>query len=175
MLNTWDGRQVVGHGGNTIGQSAYFQMVPDRNVAVALLTNLSGGAKQAETLLRTLLSELADVTMPPSPEPADLDVDLAPLTGEYQRYGVRTVVDTDDDGQLRLTLHNEGPIAAQMGMTEPIVTVLQPSSRDDTMLRFVGQLPNSDGAWTPVTFYGFEQDSRPRFLHIGARVSKRTG
>ena len=174
MLNTWGERQVVGHHGNTLGQSAYFQMVPDRKVAVALLTNLTGGGKQAEHLLRTVLSELADVRMPFGPEPAeDLTVDLEPLVGEYVRYGVRSVVDIDDEGGLRLTVHNEGPIAAQMGMTEPIVTALKPSAQDDTVIRFVGQLPHSDGVWTPATFYGFDQEGHPRFFHIGARVAKR--
>ena len=174
MLNTWDGRLVVGHHGNTLGQSAYFFMVPDRKVAVALLTNLGGGAKQAEELLRTLLSELADVSMPARPEPADLDVDLAPLVGDYTRYGVRTVVDVDDEGGLRLTVHNEGPIAEQMGMTEPIVAALKPNTQEDGMVRFVGQFPHSDGAWTPVTFYGADAAGRPRFVHLGARVAKRT-
>ena len=176
MLNTWEGRQVVGHGGNTIGQSAYFQLVPHRKVGVALLTNLTGGAKQAEDLIRALLAELADVTMPAGPEPVDdLAVEFEPLVGEYVRYGVRSVVDIDDEGGLRLTVHNEGPIAAQLGMSEPIVTALQPSSRDDEMIRFVGQLPHSDGAWTPATFYGFDDEGRPRFIHIGARVAKRAG
>ena len=175
MLNTWDGRLVVGHYGNTVGQSAYLQMVPDRNVAVVLLTNLTGGGKQADDLLRTLLAELADVVVPDRPEPTPgLDVDLEPLVGEYARYGVRSVVDIDD-GKLRLTVRTEGALAKQVGDPEPESALLEPSAVDDSMTRFVGQFPHSDGAWTPVTFYAFDDAGRPTFIHFGARVTKREG
>ena len=173
-LNIWDGRLVAGHGGNTIGQSAYFQTVPDRGVAVALLTNLTGGAKQAEELMRTLLAELADVAMPPPPEPtAGLTIAPEPLLGDYVRYGVTSTVDLDDEGQLQLTMKGEGAIAAQLGLDKPITVALEPYEQGGGLQRFLAQLPHADGAWTPVTFYGADGDDRPRFVHVGARVSKR--
>ena len=173
MLNTWEGGVAVGHYGNTVGQSAYLQTVPDRNVAVALLTNLTGGGKQADELLRTLLAELAGVVVPDRPEPTPgLEVDLEPLVGEYVRYGVRSVVDIHD-GQLRLTVRTEGALAKTIGDDTPEAALLTPSAVDDSMIRLVGQFPHSDGAWTPVTFYGFEDGGRPKFIHFGARVTKR--
>jgi CubicO group peptidase (beta-lactamase class C family) len=39
MVHEWDGRVVLGHTGGTVGQKAFLWMVPDRDVAVALLTN----------------------------------------------------------------------------------------------------------------------------------------
>jgi CubicO group peptidase (beta-lactamase class C family) len=173
MLKHLDGRLMAGHGGNTIGQSAYFQTVPDRGVAVALLTNLTGGAKQAEELLRTLLAELADVTLPPAPEPTpDLQIPLEPLVGEYARHGVKMSVDVHED-KLRMTVLSEGPIAAQLGMDEPIEVILEPYQQADDLVRFLTQMPHSDGAWTPVTFYNRDDEGRPRFLHAGARLSPR--
>ena len=173
MLNHRDGRLVAGHGGNTIGQSAYFQTVPDRGVAVALLTNLGGGAKQADQLMRTLLAELADVSMPTPPAPApDLQIAPEPLVGEYVRHGLKSVVDIHE-GELRLTMLSEGEIAAQIGLDEPITVTLEPYQQEGELTRFVAQMPHSDGAWTPVTFYGIGDDGRARFLHAGARVSKR--
>lgn len=174
ILNTWDGRLVAGHGGNTIGQSAYFQTVPDRGVAVALLTNLTGGAKQARELIGALLQELADVQTPPEPAPNDeLSLDLEPLVGRYGRYGVSTAIDLVD-GALQMTVQGEGEIAEMMGLTDPIVTALRPYERSDEMVRFVTQPPESaDDAWTPVTFYGDDGTGRPLFVHAGARVARR--
>jgi CubicO group peptidase (beta-lactamase class C family) len=42
----WPGGTVIGHDGGTIGQTAYLRMVPDQDVAIALLTN--GGNPDAE-------------------------------------------------------------------------------------------------------------------------------
>ena len=40
----WDGERLIGHDGNTIGQSAFLSVLPSHGLAVSLLTN--GGSAQ---------------------------------------------------------------------------------------------------------------------------------
>ena len=54
ILMTWDGREVYGHDGGTIGQSAFLRIVPDAGIAICLLTN--GGHTQ--DLFRDLYNEI---------------------------------------------------------------------------------------------------------------------
>lgn len=176
VLKDVDDRRVIGHGGNTIGQSAYFQLVPDRNVGVALLTNITGGAAEARSLVSDLLADVADVTIPPLPKPATdpVDLDLDRFTGAYRRHSVDTVVSRTERGlQAEVTLH--GPIAASMGSENPMVMELAPADQDrEDRVAFVAQHPALGGdVWVPVTFYGSTEDGRPKFLHTGARVSVR--
>src|SRR5205823_132481 len=64
-------RAIVGHDGDTIGQSAYLRIDPEAGIAACLLTN----SAESETLYREVFSEvfgdLTGVTMPPPPRPAD--------------------------------------------------------------------------------------------------------
>jgi len=52
-LGTWGGARVVGHNGNTIGQSAFLRLLPEHGLATVLLTN--GG--RADQLHRALVGE----------------------------------------------------------------------------------------------------------------------
>jgi CubicO group peptidase (beta-lactamase class C family) len=90
-VKQWGADRVIGHGGNTIGQSAYFDMLPDEGVAVALLTNVSGAALEATTLVKDLLRDLAGVDAPAYPyvtlPETPAEIDLTPYVGRYSRYG----------------------------------------------------------------------------------------
>jgi hypothetical protein len=70
-LSRWGNRTIVGHDGDTIGQSAYLRIDPEAGIAACLLTN----SAESETLYREVFSEvfgdLTGVTMPPPPRPAD--------------------------------------------------------------------------------------------------------
>jgi CubicO group peptidase (beta-lactamase class C family) len=69
-LGRWGDRTIVGHDGDTVGQSAYLRLDPKAQVAACLLTN----ATESESLFRELFNEvfgsLVGVTMPDIPGPA---------------------------------------------------------------------------------------------------------
>jgi hypothetical protein len=71
-LNDWGGRRIVGHDGDTVGQSAYLRIDPEARVAACLLTN----SAESESLFRELFNEvfgsLVGVTMPAVPRPGAL-------------------------------------------------------------------------------------------------------
>lgn len=171
LCDTWDDVRVIGHGGNTIGQSAALYLFPDHRAAIALLTNVGGRSPAIAGLLGEVVSEVVGVDMPPRPAPATepIEQDLARFQGVYERYTVRTEVDLDDEG-LRATMTMDGPTAAAMGLTEPISFRLQPMEPGV----FVASVPMFGDGWVPFRFYGGEAD-RPRFLHTGARASRRAG
>jgi hypothetical protein len=139
MLYDWGGRQVCGHNGGTIGQSAYLRVVPDAGVAVALLTNSDQSAWLYRTLFTELLAELCDVTVPPPPEPTD------PLTGPgldryvgvYQRGGARYEISRPDDG-LVIRIARTGELA---DLDPPLERPLVAADDDLLYLRLADDQP----------------------------------
>ena len=83
----WDGRRLIGHDGNTLGQAAFLRVLPDEGLAVTLLTNGGNTRDLYEDLYREIFAELAGVEMPrPLTPPAEpVDVDITPHLGTYER------------------------------------------------------------------------------------------
>ncbi|HWC24420.1 MAG TPA: serine hydrolase [Flexivirga sp.] len=160
----WSGHWLFGHDGNTIGQSAFLRVLPEQNLAVALLTNGGNTRDLYQDLYREIFAEVAGVEMqqPLAPPAEPAHVDITPWLGTYQRESMTIEVSTDDDGpRLRATV--SGPVAETMDdPTEeaPLVPV-------DTDL-FVMRLPGVE-TWTPVTFY--RPDGQRRYIHFGARAT----
>ena len=169
ILFDWDGHFVYGHDGATIGQSSRLRIVPDADLAIALVAN--GGDTQLvyQELFGDLLAELAGIAMPaPLRPPADPpDVDLTPLAGAYQRLSVRYDLEPDD-GRLAGTVTLSGPLASIGG--DPVTAVtLTPVDATTFLLR--GARSDS-GPPSPAVFYEFH-DGVPRYLHNGARANPR--
>jgi CubicO group peptidase (beta-lactamase class C family)/poly(3-hydroxybutyrate) depolymerase len=163
----WDGTRLVGHDGNTIGQSAFLRVLPGHDLAVALLTNGGHTRDLYESVVREVVRELAGVEMarplvPPDPPPP---ADVTPYQGTYRRAGVRIDVWRGADGpRLRLTI--DAPVAG---------VEREPKELDLVPVRgnlFAVRLPGLR-TWTPVTFYRLA-DGRP-YVHMGARATRKVG
>src|SRR5690606_30292210 len=161
----WDGTRLVGHDGNTIGQSAFLRVLPGHDLAVTLLTNGGHTRDLYESLVREVVRELAGVEMtrplvPPQPPP---EVDLTPYEGTYERTGVRLDVWRAERGpRLRLTVTSPVP-----GLDR------EPKELDLVPVRdalFAVRLP-AVRTWTPVTFYRLA-DGTP-YVHMGARATRK--
>jgi dipeptidyl aminopeptidase/acylaminoacyl peptidase len=160
----WDGRRLIGHDGNTVGQSAFLRLMPDEGLAVTLLTNGGHARDLYEDLYREIFAELADVAMPrPLSPPAEpVSVDAQPHAGTYERAGARLEVLIGDDGPvLRTTV--TGPLAEIV----PDPTTEYPMVAIDPNL-FVVREPTAQ-TWTPVTFYQLRTGEK--YLHFGARAT----
>ncbi|MEV3858838.1 serine hydrolase [Streptomyces sp. NPDC050095] len=160
----WDGHRLVGHDGNTIGQSAFLRLLPEQDLAVTLLTN--GGATHDLylELFREIFAELADVAMPaPLAPPAGPNTaDIQRHTGRYEREGARIEILQGADGpRLRHTV--TGPLAALVPQTVQEAALVPVS--DDL---FVVRLPGTR-SWTPVTFYSLPTGEP--YLHFGVRAT----
>ena len=165
ILMTWDGRDVYGHDGGTIGQSAFMRIVPEAGVAVCLLTN--GGHTQDlfRDLFNEILGELAGVQLParlepPAEPPA---IDLKPYVGRYARESFEITFTAADD-HLVGTMKTTGELAEAVGNNEQPPVDVYPVDED----LFVGRT-DDDASWTPFVF--FTLDDGARYLHMGARAT----
>jgi CubicO group peptidase (beta-lactamase class C family) len=191
-LSRWGNRTIVGHDGDTIGQSAYLRIDPAAGIAACLLTN----SAESETLYREVFSavfgDLTGVTMPPPPRPAfgvpgsgsgpeangqpastpcASTANLERYAGHYERTSREFDVSVRD-GRLAMELTMTGNLAALVG-AEPEDLLLYPAEpADPSGTRFVLR-SRDDEPWAPVSF-GQLADGRP-YLYMSGRVAPRTG
>jgi hypothetical protein len=162
----WDGRTVIGHDGNTIGQDAYLRMLPDAGLAVTLLTNGGSSDDLFQVAITELLFELAGLRVPPRVQPGgECGHDrVADCLGVYQRAALTSEVYLDAD-RLMLRSTVTGPLAeyAETPTTEHELRHVEGTCfafRDD-----------GDQHWTPVVFYTLPDGAR--YVHYSARSNPR--
>ncbi len=99
----WGGEIVYAHDGSTIGQNARLRILPDSDLAIAMLTN--GGPRDDfyRQVFNTILGELGAATIPDLPKPDPGCGSTLPSTWVHiERPGVRYEIEAAGD-QLRLT------------------------------------------------------------------------
>ena len=168
ILFEWDGRRVYGHDGGTIGQSSRLRIVPDADLAIALVANGGAGTQKVyEKLFGELTDELGGIAMPgPLEAPAQPpEVDLERLAGSYERLSVRYDL-APENGRLVGTVTLSGPIAEIT--PNPVTKVTLIPVDDETFLLH----DEESDTPTPAVFYEFH-DGIPHFLHSGARANPR--
>ena len=90
MCITWpirdiNGVHVFSHGGGTLGQISILQLVPERNFALAVLTNAGIGGLVAQETSRWSLKEYLELEIP-DPKPIESsEEELASYAGFYSR------------------------------------------------------------------------------------------
>jgi CubicO group peptidase (beta-lactamase class C family) len=182
-LGRWDGRMIVGHDGDTVGQSAYLRIDPQARLAVCLLTNTAESVPLFRELFSEVFGTLAGITMPAVPRPlgslagtngsqaasagpAEAEQGLAELAGRYERTSRRFDVSVHD-GQLHVIITVTGNLADLVD-SEPEELILHPA--DTSGRRFVLR-SRDDEPWTPLSF-GQLPDGTP-YIYMGARVTRR--
>jgi dipeptidyl aminopeptidase/acylaminoacyl peptidase/CubicO group peptidase (beta-lactamase class C family) len=164
----WNGRRLIGHDGNTMGQSAFLRVLPGEGLAVTLLTNADNACDLYQELYREIFAELAGVDMPARIEPPDVpaDTDITPHLGVYERAGSRLEVLPGDDGPLlRMTVI--GPLTGLV--SEPVSEYpMTPVDADLYLVREPGVQ-----TWTPVAFYQLRTGER--YVHFGGRATPKVG
>ncbi|MEV4254075.1 serine hydrolase domain-containing protein [Spirillospora sp. NPDC049652] len=153
------GGLVLGHDGNTIGQSAILRVDPAREVVVVVLTN--GG--NPKPLREEISGWVLEQPEKPVPDPAARP-DARRVAGTYVSSTSRTTVSEDAEGRLWLDQVPLG-IAAELG-DEPFRTELA-GWRGDALL------PVAPGHG-PVAFLGDDGRGRALYLHTG-RADVRSG
>lgn len=162
ILDEWDGRRVVSHGGNTIGQAAMLWMVPDSETVVCVLANGGHTGAFHHAVATELFDDLLGLAVPPvlGPPSEPFETDVERYAGVYERAGARMTL-TARDG--RLSLYAE-PTGALAGLQPPMEFDLVPV--DDTT--FVGR-PDGEPQWVSAVFYELA-DGSP-YVHLGVRAT----
>jgi dipeptidyl aminopeptidase/acylaminoacyl peptidase/CubicO group peptidase (beta-lactamase class C family) len=160
----WNGHRLIGHDGNTIGQSAFLRVLPDEGLAVTLLTNGGNTTDLYEDLYREIFAELADIEMArPLTPPADpVQEDARQHLGTYERESARLEVLSGDGGPVLRTT-----------VTGPLAKLMPEPSREYPMVALGPDLylvrePRSR-TWTPVTFYQLRTGEK--YVHFVGRAT----
>lgn len=163
QLFDW-GTPVFGHDGATVGQCAFLRILPEHDLAVALLTNGATASPVYREVFSEVLTTLAGVAVPPLPQPDPaLRPTLEPFIGRYERLSARTDVELRE-GRLHATTRwlRGAPRALppQTGILEPV------DAR--TFLERSETAPP-----TVVHFLDPDASGQPRYLHAGGRANRR--
>jgi len=108
---------LVGHDGNTIGQSAFLRIVPDAGVAVALLTNGGNAGLVFRDVVGHALRELTDRSLPDEPLPPSdpPPIDASPYVGTYANSSVTLEVSQEDDGTVWVNVIPTDDLSKELG------------------------------------------------------------
>ena len=165
----WHGETVYAHDGSTIGQSARLRILPERDLAIAMLTN--GGPRDGlyRQAFNAILTEFDAGTVPdlPEPDPA-IALDFARYVGTYERPGVRYEV-AAAGGKLHLTQVRNAWQARVSGRPERTMYPLLPV--DETHFLMPSNDPLEDTQ--TVAIYDV-RDGVAQYLHTNCRVYPRT-
>jgi CubicO group peptidase (beta-lactamase class C family) len=165
----WGGHTILGHDGDTVGQSAYLRVDPRTRVAACLLTNSGQTTALKQAVFTEVFETLVGVRVPPHPRPvAAGELDLGRYVGRYERSSRRFDVSVRD-GRLYLLLTATGELAT-LGQSQPEELTLYPA--DSSGVNFVCRSYDHE-PWAPVTF-GQLADGCP-YLFAGGRLTPRTG
>jgi hypothetical protein len=101
LLRDVDGVRLVSHGGSTNGQYSAFVMVPERDFAVAVLTNCGpNGSELHDELVKWALEAYLGV-IDKDPDPVELsEADLVPYAGHYETIAAECDVTVEGTGLL---------------------------------------------------------------------------
>ncbi|EPD69572.1 serine hydrolase domain-containing protein [Streptomyces sp. HGB0020] len=159
---------LIGHDGSTIGQSAFLRLVPEHDLAVALLTNGGNTLGLYRAVVGHMLRELADVDLPAMPVPSTdpQPVDAGRYLGTYSSRMFDNTVTQDDDRRVWVTCVPKG-LAADMGMETTTVELV--AFDGDTLIA----KEEEHGFHQPYAFVGGAPDGPAQFLHTG-RADRRT-
>ncbi|GAA4093815.1 serine hydrolase domain-containing protein [Nocardioides kongjuensis] len=159
---------IVGHDGNTIGQSAFLRLLPEHDLAVAVLTNGGPAKLLHRAVTGHVLRELAGVDLPPAPEPpATISTpDPTRYAGTYASEVGQTVVSQDGQGRLWL---DRTPLGVLAEIDEPPYRTELVAWRGETLW----PLEPEGGVHQPVAFLGDDGTGRAAYLHTG-RADRRT-
>jgi CubicO group peptidase (beta-lactamase class C family) len=104
------GVRVAAHGGSTNGQESGFEIVPDRNFAVTVLTNCETGLQVNRELVKWAKQTCLGLADEEPPTVALDDAALLPFAGRY--VSDMSIIDTSPSGDGGLTLKLSFPPAA---------------------------------------------------------------
>lgn len=175
MLRDVDGVRIVGHGGDTIGQHSSFEMIPEKDFAVAVLTNCGpNGSQLKEDLLKWAFKEYAGLD-DRDPEPVDLPAgQLSQYTGTYETIAAACDMSTADGGLVIKveikpeTLAQLREAGEEVPEQPPIPLRMLPGEGDRYIV--------SDGPAKGMKGYFVRGSSgNIEAVHVGGRLAKRTG
>jgi CubicO group peptidase (beta-lactamase class C family) len=169
LMRDVGGVRVVAHGGSTNGQQSSFDLVPEQDFAITVLTNADAGFLLHREIVEWVLQECCGA-VEPEPEPiAVTDADLAPLAGRYSAEHAYVDLTADGDSLvLQIAYTPEGErmlrqIVGEVPEPKPMRIRLIPGDR------FVV----TEGEAKGMKGHILREDGQVRALNVGGRLAYR--
>ncbi|WP_159618668.1 serine hydrolase domain-containing protein [Arthrobacter zhaoguopingii] len=159
--------EIIGHDGSTLGQNAFLRIAPEKGVAVALLTNGGEPFGLYHEMISHVLSELADVELPPMPVPPSEPKTIDPerFLGTYSSRMLDLDVTQDEEGRVWMTM-TATDAGEEIGVDNETTELVW--LREDTLIPLKGQ----QGMHLPHAFLGDDGTGRAQYLHLGRAVRR---
>jgi len=169
LMRDVGGVRVVAHGGSTNGQQSTFDIVPELDFAVTVLTNADEGAFMAREIVEWVLATYCGI-VEPEPEPLPLtDEDAALLAGRYSAEHAYVDISRDGDSLLlRIGYTPEGErmvreIVGEVPESKPMRVRLIPGDRFVVV----------DGEAKGMKGHILREGDAVRALNVGGRLAYR--
>ncbi|MGW5414190.1 serine hydrolase domain-containing protein [Actinomadura geliboluensis] len=158
---------IIGHDGNTIGQAAFLRIIPEAQLAVALLTNGGDAVSLHHDVVGRILGELADVALPAPPVPPTevRSIDAERYTGTYSAQVFDLTVSQDGDQRIWIQQTPKG-VLAEAG--ERVKRTELVHYRDDVLIA----VHADGGVHMPYAFVGDDGTGHALYLHLGRAVRR---
>ncbi|HZC05222.1 MAG TPA: serine hydrolase domain-containing protein [Ktedonobacterales bacterium] len=159
-----DGVRLIGHGGSTNGFNARLTIIPERNFAIAILTNSGRGSAMYGEVIEAELQERFGLREP-KPQPISLPQEaLARLAGSYIQPDERVTLTATADGlRVEITAHDV--------LNDKDETYPPQDLRPISPAEFIVVTPGED-IDARIDFL-LDDDAHPRYVRIGGRLAKR--
>ncbi len=164
------GKTIYNHYGGICGQNSWLGILPEKDLAIAVLTNYQTGAFEIElNLMPELWAELGDFTMDThaATETETFESQLDKYIGDYKRYSmdisIRMSADKTKDGLEQLEIKVDDKEDEELNLGAEEWYLLKPVSGSD--FEIVGQtlLPVS----LVIHFYEFDETEFPVLEYFG--------
>jgi CubicO group peptidase (beta-lactamase class C family) len=159
-----DGTRLVGHGGSFGGYQTLLTVIPDRNLAYAVLTNSAQGSKSIKYIERAILKSELDLELKVPDGVAIAQSEVDQLAGTW-RQPLATYHVVPADGGLDIvidTTDHRGMVQQQTGPLR-----FEPLSGSDFIVR------QGLHKGTRADFIHSPESGRFEFLRVGLRVARR--
>jgi len=167
MLFDWGGHELFGHDGLSIFQRSFLRILPEKRMALALLTNGGDGGGLFREMATGFFGGVGGVTMTPVVEAKpELRVDPSRYTGTYARRSTINAIGEEGGGLTMTSTWTDDWARELYGVQGPFP--LEPAGDEI----FLWRVP---GAAEPavVHFLNPDRDGRFRSLHAGLRLNHR--
>ncbi len=162
---------VVGHTGVSKGQKAFLRVTPSAGVAVAVLTNSTGGAPMAYEIFGAVLKDLAGVETTPLPVPPanPAGIDTGRMCGTYRSTLYDVTLSSEHDRSFLTYRARDGLAESMLGGAVKRVEVVR---LDDSS---VITAEPGNGDHEVFSLVGSDGHGRARYLHNGAAAYRISG
>jgi CubicO group peptidase (beta-lactamase class C family) len=174
LLRDVGGVRLVGHGGSTNGQYSSFEMCPERNFAIAILTNCGPNGPELMRLLEKWALERYIGVIDSEPEQVQLAEDaLAAYTGTFETIAALLEVKVED-GRLQAQTSPKPEMVAMLNEVAPDELPEQPpiplgivAGPGDRYVVIDGPAKGMKG------YFRRDADGKVDAVHMGGRLATR--